>query len=40
MNPSMKQNETHRHREQVWLSRVSVLGEAWSGLLRLADVSY
>ena len=41
MNPSTRQKQTHRHREQTcgWQGGMGV-GEGWSGSLGLAAANY
>ena len=41
MNPSMKQKQTHRHREQICgCQGEGTMGEQWVGRLGLADANY
>ena len=40
MNLSMKQKQTHRHREQTWVCQKVVMEERWIGSLGLADANY
>ena len=39
MNLSMKQKQTHRHREQTYGRQGGGGGEKWTGSLGLADVN-
>ena len=41
MNPSMKQKQTHRHRDQTYgCQRGGGAGEGWAGSLGLVDANY
>ena len=41
MSLSMKQKQTHRHREQTWgYQGEGGVGEGWIGSLGLADTNY
>ena len=40
MNLSMKQTQTHRHREQTCGCQGGGCGEGWTGSLGLADANY
>ena len=40
MSLSMKQKQTHRHREQTWLSRGREERRGWIRNLGLADADY
>ena len=41
MNLSVKQKQTHRHREQTWgCQGGGETGEGWTGSLGLADANY
>ena len=40
MNLSMKQKQTHRHREQTWVCQKVAMEERWIGSLGLADANY